>query len=258
MLADAVAEAAAEVHELRSVAASAARLVRHHQHSQRRANERRLLTVLLVYHITGHMGWCMMAATALGIAELYVAGTGTEASPPQPQLPFLGADVWEPRAVRLLTLWPVPLPVEKAGRLIAELRVLGFLAEATARGVAVSTPHLAALLRRAWPLVALGHRARKFLLRLRDLPRVREAWARQFRVRWDVRWRRLPMRPLLRPEDVRRRARHSTAEHTRGARLGPKCGAVFRPRMSAPSCTFWLGGGSERGTENGPIKWPPS
>ena len=101
----------------------------------------------------------------------------------------------EPCAARLLTFWPVPLLVEKAGRLIAELRVLGFLAEANARGVAVSTPHLAALLRKAWPSVTLGHRARKFLLRLRHLPRVREAWAKQFRVRWDVRWRRLPMRP---------------------------------------------------------------
>ena len=140
-LADAVAEAAAEVHELRGVAASAARLVREHQHSQQRAVSRRLLTVLLVYRITGHMGWCMMAAKALGIAELYVAGTGTEVSPPQPELPFLGADMWEPRAARLLTLWAAPLPVEKAGRLIGELRVLGFLAEANARGVAVSTPH---------------------------------------------------------------------------------------------------------------------
>ena len=140
------------MHELRGVAASAARLVREHQRSQQRAVSRRLLTVLWVYRITGHMGWCMMAATALGIAELYVAGTGTEASPPLPELPALGADVWEPRAARLLILWPVPLPVEKAGRLIAELRVLGFLAEANARGVAVSTPHLAALLRKAWPL----------------------------------------------------------------------------------------------------------
>ena len=90
-LAEAVAEAAAEVHELRAVAASAGRLVRQHQHSQQRAVSRRLLTVLLVYHITGHMGWSMIAATALGIAELYVAGTGTEASPAQPQLSFLGS-----------------------------------------------------------------------------------------------------------------------------------------------------------------------
>ena len=152
-----------------------------------------------------------------------------------------------------MTLWPVPLLVERAGRLIAELRVLGFLAEANARGVAVSTFHLAALLRKAWPLVTLGHQARKFLLQLRHLPRVREAWARQFRLRLDVRWRRLPMRPLLRPEDVRRRARPSTAVHTRGALLGPKCGALFRPRISAPSCTFWLGRGPEKGAENGPI-----
>ena len=43
-----------------------------------------------------------------------------------------------------------------------ELPILGCLAEANARGVAVSIPHLAALLRKAWPLVTLGHRAGSF------------------------------------------------------------------------------------------------
>ena len=42
--------------------------------------------------------------------------------------------MWEPRAARVMTLWPVSLLVERAGRLIAELRVLGFLAEAKVVG----------------------------------------------------------------------------------------------------------------------------
>jgi hypothetical protein len=101
---------------------------------------------------------------------------------------------------------PMPRVVLRAAQMLAEARVVQWLAEANARGVAASTPQLASELRRRWPWRGLGQRARDFHLRLRQNPTARRTWVRRFRQRWHVRWRRLPARADLPPEDVARRA----------------------------------------------------
>jgi len=190
-----------------------------------------LLLVFLVYRLCGSLPWAIMVATTLGIAHLYVERSMEEASPHAGTRPFPHADVLDARATELLRMRPPPVPVQQAGRLIAELRVLGFLADANARGVALSTAQLAALLRQAWPRATLGSKSLRFLLRLRHVPRARESWARQFRSRWDVRWRRLPLRPLLQPDEVRRRAGGSVPFASGGATSEHLGGDDFRPHF---------------------------
>jgi len=87
---EAVPEAAAEVHDSCAVGASAGRLLRQHQRSDQRSVSHRLLMVLLVYHGTGQIDWCMMAATALGIANLICGRHWDGGVAPPASAPFLG------------------------------------------------------------------------------------------------------------------------------------------------------------------------
>ena len=229
MLQAAVQSAAEEVRALRAVARAAGAAERRHASTELARERRLLLLVFLVYRLCGSLPWAIMVATTLGIAHLYVERSVEEASPQAGVLPFRHADVLDARATELLRMRPPPVPVQQAGRLIAELRVLGFLADANARGVAMATAQLAALLRQAWPRATLGSKSLRFLLRLRHVPRARESWARQFRNRWDVRWRRLPLRPLLQPDEVRRRAGGSVSSQVVGPLRSILVGTISGP-----------------------------
>ena len=183
--------AAEDVRELRAIAKAAANVERRHRRTEEETNKRRRLLVCLVYLLCGSTDWAMMAARALGVPTRLEALPHQEALPRLNALPFQDAAALLVRAQALLHVWPPPASVQVAGRLVAELRILGVFADASARGVALTSKQLIALLRQAWPPLTCGAKARKFLLRLRHLPRARESFAHDFRLRWDVRWRRL-------------------------------------------------------------------
>jgi len=152
-------------------------------------NKRRRLLVCLVYLLCGSTDWAMMAARALGVPTRWEALPHQEALPHPTALPFTDAASLQARAEELPRTWPPPASVQQqvAGRLVAEPRMLGVLADANARGVAPGFSQLVALLRQAWPPATYGARARKFVLRLRHVPPARESFTRELRARWDLR-----------------------------------------------------------------------
>ena len=80
-----------------------------------------------------------MAARALGAPTRLEALPHQEALPHPNPLPFQDAAALLVRAQAPLRVWPPPASVQVAGRLVAELRILGGLADANARGVALSS-----------------------------------------------------------------------------------------------------------------------
>jgi hypothetical protein len=90
----------------------------------------------------------------------------------------------------------------RLGRLVAEARLAMWLVTVNSQGVAVSTAQLVARLRMLWPPAARGWQCEAFLARVRQWPRRRKAYAKTFRARWGVSWRRLPSRANLDTEDL--------------------------------------------------------
>ena len=100
-----------------------------------------------------------MAARALGLTADLEALPHQEALPHPTALPFTDAASLQARAEDLPRTWPPPASVQQqvAGRLVAELRMLGVLADANARGVAPGFSQLVALLRRRGRLRRTAH-----------------------------------------------------------------------------------------------------
>ena len=114
--------------------------------------------------------------------------------------------------------------VLKIGRAIAEARTALWLLSANAAGAAVSAASLVDKLREAWPAAARTWRSDVLLQRLRLWPQRRKAYAKAFRRRWDVGWRRLPARVDIPAEELLRRAPRGQKKNHFWA---PKMGSLF-------------------------------
>jgi hypothetical protein len=145
------------------------------------------------------------------------------------------------RAAALIVASPGSNTVLKAAQLLAELRVAAWLRAANDRGVAPSRSKLVIELLRGWPSAADGARAHARATALRTRQGLCRHWARPFRVRWAVTWRRRPARGDLDAATVRNRvARQKAAENQTPSRkvgpsLGPKSGPTFWPPFWVPS-----------------------
>ena len=84
-----------------------------------------------------------------------------------------------------------------AAQYIAETRVAMWLATCNVRGVAPVTSDLVAELCRQWPDAGVSSQSLHLLARLRFASGPRRKWARRFRLRWRVTWRRLAARSEL-------------------------------------------------------------
>ena len=84
-----------------------------------------------------------------------------------------------------------------AAQYVAEARVAVWLATCNVRGVAPVTADLLAELCRQWPDAGVSPESLHLLTRLRFTPAARRKWARHFRLRWRVTWRRLAARSEL-------------------------------------------------------------
>jgi hypothetical protein len=201
-----VAAAAAEVRQLRELSRAAGRAIRSADAAAAQVLPRgteRSIAVLFALGATAGEAERVVLVLRLrrrGDASGVVAAARAAAAAVQ-GCPHLRAEGVAEVAVR-----PGTKLHFRAALLLAETRLLEWLAGANARGVAAGTLQLAAVLRRCWPLAALTARARIFHLRLRHSPQARRQWCRRFRCRWHVRWRRLPARGDVAPPDVTRRA----------------------------------------------------
>ena len=115
---------------------------------------------------------------------------------------------------------------------LAESRVALWLVRANTRGVAVSSAQLSSWLRAAWPSRGWSWNSERFLIRLRQLTHLRKQFAKAFRRRWGIRWRRLPARAEFVAADllVRFRSQARTRDTKRGPMLGTKNGPRFGDR----------------------------
>ena len=115
---------------------------------------------------------------------------------------------------------------------LAESRVALWLARANTSGVAVSSAQLSSCLRAAWPPRGRSWNSERFLIRLRQLTHLRKQFAKAFRRRWGIRWRRLPARAEFVAADllVRVRSQARTRDTKRGPILGTKNGPRFGDR----------------------------
>ena len=84
-----------------------------------------------------------------------------------------------------------------AAQYVAEARVAVWLATCNVRGVAPVTADLVAELCRQWPDAGVSPESLHLLTRPRFTPAARRKWARHFRLRWRVTWRRLAARSEL-------------------------------------------------------------
>jgi hypothetical protein len=119
----------------------------------------------------------------------------------------------------------------RLGRIVAEAWLAMWLAVVNTQGVAISASHLVARLRTLWPTDARGWQCDAFLARIRQWPRRRKAYAKTFRARWGVSWRRLPSRANMDAEDL-----------------------LFRVPRNLVSISFWVLAG---GATFGPHFWGP-
>lgn len=113
----------------------------------------------------------------------------------------------------------------KVGRAIAEARTALLLLAANAAGAAVSAASLIDKMRESWPAAARTWRSHVLLQRLRLWPQRRKAYAKAFRRRWDVGWRRLPARVDIPAEELLRRAPWGPKKKTI---WGPQKWSLFR------------------------------
>lgn len=97
-------------------------------------------------------------------------------------------------------------PLFFLAQLAAESKAASWLTEANERGVAPHVHQLLAEFRRSWPAAGRSGCSQGFLLRLRHKPVACKGWAKQFRRRWHVTFRRLPARPHLTPEEMNQKA----------------------------------------------------
>jgi hypothetical protein len=93
----------------------------------------------------------------------------------------------------------------RAACLIAEAQTLEWLLTANARGVAPSAAALLVQMRAHWPAACRDARYLRYFFRLRHIATARKNWARRFRARWGVSWKRLPARADVPPDTVRQR-----------------------------------------------------
>ena len=80
---------------------------------------------------------------------------------------------------------------------VAELRAAVWLRRANAAGVAASRSQLLSALRRGWPSAALGDRAERLFAAISHRPLFARRVAQRFRRRFHVAWRRLPARAAV-------------------------------------------------------------
>ena len=99
-----------------------------------------------------------------------------------------------------------PAAVLRAANLVAEVRCLTWLMQHNMRVVTVLSSQLICRFRRFWPAACRSRRSFSLLLRLRHMKAQRAQWARSFRRRWHVGWRRLHHAMLLPPEEAAARA----------------------------------------------------
>ena len=141
----------------------------------------------------------------------------------------------------------------RLGRLVAEARLAMWLVSVNTQGVAVNTAQLVAKLRALWPPAARGWQCDAFLARVRQWPRRRKAYAKTFRLRWGVTWRRLPSRANLEPTDLLFRVpRAKFRDNFRCHKVGPFLVPIFGATLLCYSTE-----GSFVGTESGPTKRSP-
>ncbi len=133
---------------------------------------------------------------------------------------------------------------------LAESRVALWLVRANTRGVAVSSAQLSSCLRAAWPSRGRSWNSERFLIRLRQLTHLRKQFAKAFRRRWGIRWRRLPARAEFVAADllVRVFPRARTRDTKRGPILGTKNGPTNGDRAGIS--------GKKRGPKVGTILGP--
>ena len=118
----------------------------------------------------------------------------------------------------------------RLGLLIAEARVALWLLEQNVSGVAVTTATAVARLQAAWPSEHASWLADRFLNRVQASPRSRKAYAKAFRRRWTISWRRLPARADMQLDELLQKARP-------GQRKRRVCGPVFG---AAFGTHFWV------------------
>ena len=140
--------------------------------------------------------------------------------------------------------------VLKIGRAIAEARTALWLLSANAAGAAVSAASLVDKLRESWPAAARTWRSDVLLQRLRLWPQRRKAYAKAFRRRWDVGWRRLPARVDIPAEELLRRVPGGKKKTGCGFQ---KWGPFLGSKMGTFSLVFVLKRDTEKGLVWGPI-----
>ena len=138
------------------------------------------------------------------------------------------------------------------GLLVAEARLAMWLATVNSQGVAVSAAQLVARLRILWPPAARGWQCDAFLARIRQWPRRRKAYAKTFRLRWGVSWRRLPSRANLDADDLLFRA---SCDQFFYRKWVPGRGATFGTHFWGLSCCVILNEAPIEGTKSSPTKW---
>ena len=140
----------------------------------------------------------------------------------------------------------------RLGRLVAKARVAMWLVSVNSPGVAVSTAQLVARLRVLWPPAARGWQRDAFLARARQWPRRRKAYAKTFRLRWGVAWRRLPSRANLDADDLLFRA---SCDQFFYRKWVPGRGATFGTHFWGLCCCVILNEAPIEGTKSSPTKW---